>query len=372
MLTPIRTIVWRLSQYRSTRFTAEGLWFLCFTVAVGVAAINTGNNLFYLLLAMMLGIILISGIMAEYCLRQLEFSRHIPGVFFAHEPVTATIVVKNSKSRLPAFSLELFDVSDGRDLDRGLFVSQLLPGASRLLPYPIISAQRGWLKFDGVRVTTSFPFGLFLKKAYYPSEGRGLVCPAIKPISDEFLHDMLVAGQEHAVHQKGFGSDLYNLRLYCPGDDSRTIHWVTTARTSKLIVRETEAEHQRRATICLSLIAPDSHSTIFEEAVTFTASLLYRLASQGYSLKLIAGLDRSSFGQGEAHLLDLLRILALCERYSPASDNEAQAELFAETDGLSGGMFIIVKPWHEATVHDVDDGAIVINAAMLAGASHAH
>ena len=77
MLTHIRSIVRRLTHHRSTRLTSEGLQFLFFTVAVGVAAINTGNNLFYLLLAMMLSIILISGIVAESCLRRLEFHRAV-------------------------------------------------------------------------------------------------------------------------------------------------------------------------------------------------------------------------------------------------------------------------------------------------------
>ena len=63
----LRAIVRQLTAHRSTRFTPEGLQFLLFTLAVSVAAVNTGNNLFYLLLAMMLSIILISGIAAEQC-----------------------------------------------------------------------------------------------------------------------------------------------------------------------------------------------------------------------------------------------------------------------------------------------------------------
>jgi len=343
---------------------------LLFTLAVGVAAINTGNNLFYLLLAMMLSIILISGIMAEYSLRRLEFHRHLPDLMFANEPVTATLVVKNGKTRLPSFSLRLLDVSDGGDLDRRLAVDQLLPGASRLLSYPLVAARRGRLRVDGVRVTTSFPFGLFVKKAYYPLEGVTLVCPELKPLADALLEDLLVAGLEQAVHRRGYGNDLYNLRLYHPGDDSRTIHWVTTARTSKLTVRETEAEDQRRAAIRLSLVAPDSHDFVFEEAVNFTASLLHQLASRGYHLKLTAGSVRSSFGQGEAHLLDLLRILALCERHSPDADMEPQAELFTETEDPDNGMLIVVRPWHGAAISGNDAATYVIDAETLVGASH--
>jgi len=372
MLMPLRTLVRRLTQRRSTRFTPEGVYFLLFTCAVGVAAINTGNNLFYLLLAMMLSIILISGIVAEYCLRQLEFQRCLPDLFFANEPVMATLMVKNRKSRWPSFSLRFFDVCDGSDVDRRLAIGQLLPGSGRLLSYPIVCAKRGWLHLEGVRVATAFPFGLFLKKAYYPVKGMACVSPAIKPLSDRLLQDFLVAGQEYSVHRKGSGNDLYNLRLYQAGDDSRAIHWVSTARTSKLIVRETEAEDQRRVAIYLSLLAPDTHDAIFEEAVALTASLLHALAGRGYRLKLTVGSFQSSFGQGETHLLDLLRALALCERHVPNPHLLSSVDVSLEPEGDGPSGRIVITPWCGAVIPGLDDTVFLIDEETLAGASHAH
>lgn len=361
-----RAIVRRLTEHRSTRLTSEGLQFLLFTLAVGVAAINTGNNLFYLLLAMMLSIILISGVVAEHCLRRLDFHRHLPDLLFANQPITATLVVKNCKSRLPSFSLRVLDVSDGRDLDRGLAIRQLLPGASQLLSYPLIACRRGRLNLDGVRVATSFPFGLFVKKAYYPVDGTIVVCPELKPLADGILQDLLAAGYEHSVHRRGYGNDLYNLRLYHAGDDSRNIHWATTAKTSKLIVRETEAEDQRRATIHLSTIAPASHDALFEQAVTFTASLAHHLAGRGYHLRLVAGSHHSSFGQGETHLITLLRILALCERRTPDTDLGSQDALYTEgQDDAEDGALIAIRPWDGAEIQGAEGPALLIDASML-------
>lgn len=372
MLSRIRAIVRRFTYHRSTRLTSEGLQFLFFTMAVGIAAINTGNNLFYLLLSMMLSIILVSGIVAEYCLRGLAFHRHLPDLLFANELATATLVVKNRKSRFPSFSLSLFDVCEGQDIDRGLVIRELPPGASTLLSYPLVAARRGQLRLDGVRVTTSFPFGLFLKKAYFPIQGAAIVCPEIKPLADEALQDLLAAGQEHTAHRKGYGSDLYNLRLYQAGDDSRAIHWVTTARTSKLTIRETEAESQRRASIYLSMLAPDSHDTEFEEAVTYTASLVHHLTTRGYHLQLTTGSSRSSFGQGDAHLFDLLRMLALCERRAPHADIRPETEWFTEPQGAEdGGALIVVRPWGGAEVPIPVSPALLIDRETFLGASYA-
>jgi uncharacterized protein (DUF58 family) len=371
MLSRIRAVVRRFTYHRSTRLTSEGLQFLFFTMAVGIAAINTGNNLFYLLLSMMLSIVLVSGIVAEYCLRRLEFHRHLPDLLFANELATATLVVKNRKSRFPSFSLSLFDVCDGQDIDRGLVIRELRPGASKLLSYPLVAARRGRLRLDGVRVVTSFPFGLFLKKAYYPLEGQAVVCPEIRPLADDVLRDVLAAGQEHSAHRKGHGSDLYNLRLYQAGDDSRAIHWVTTARTSKLTVRETEAESQRRASIYLSLLAPDSYDTEFEEAVAYTVSLVHHLAVRGYHLQLTIGASRSPVGLGEAHLLDLLRMLALCERRAPHGEMRSETDQFTELQGTEdGGALIVVRPWRGAEVPSPTVPALMVDTETFLGASH--
>jgi uncharacterized protein (DUF58 family) len=360
----------RLTSYRSTRLTSEGVQFLFFTLAVGIAAVNTGNNLFYLLLAMMLSIILMSGFVAEHCLRRLEFHRHLPELLFVDEPVTATLVVKNCKARFPSFSLRICDVSHGSDIDRGLLIRQLLPGASQLLPYPLIATRRGHLQIEGIRVVTAFPFGLFVKKAYYPIEVRTLVCPAIKPLSDSLMQDIVTAGHEHSSHRRGHGNDLYNLRLYHPGDDSRNIHWTTTAKTSQLIVRETEAEDQRRVTIHLSTLAPESHNELFEEAVAMTASLVHHFANRGYVLCLVAGSFRSSYGQGDTHLIDLLRTLALCERRSPDEDSVPEEGLITEQQADDEGALIVVRPWDGAGIPGIAPPAILIDAATLAGASH--
>jgi uncharacterized protein (DUF58 family) len=167
------------------------------------------------------------------------------------------------------------------------------------------------------------------------------------------MREVLEAGLEGRAHRKGYGSDLYNLRLYQPGDDSRTIHWLTTARTSKLIVRETEEEGERRATIHLPLLAPDSHDALFEDAVALAASLVRHLTSRGYWLRLLVGSVCSPFGHGDAHQVELLRILALCERQTPS---KGKGMMSPATDPLwlpnrePGGTIIVVRAWCQAPI----------------------
>lgn len=351
--------------------TSEGAQFLLFTLAIGIAAINTGNNLFYLLLAMMLSLVLISGIAAEYCLRRLEFHRHLPDHLMVNEPTTATLVVKNRKSRLPSFSLKLFDVSDGRELDRGLEIHQLFPGAGRLMSYPLVATRRGRLRLEGVCVGTEFPFGLFKKHTFYPLEETVIVCPEIKPIDESLLRGLLTTGPEQSVPRRGHGNDLYNLRLYQAGDDSRKIHWATTARTSQLTVRETEAEDQRRAIVHLPTVAPVSHDALFEQAVSLTASIIQHLSHRGYMLQLIVGPSRSPFGQGDLHLMELFRMLALCERRSPLAESVVPGELPGGHLENEGGTLIAVQSWLGSGDIEPEHPTILINGEVITGASHA-
>jgi len=362
--------MWDKSRRRSIRLTSEGTRFLLFTFGIGLAAINTGNNLFYLLLAMMLSLIVISGLLSEHCLRRLEFRRHVPDLIMANEPTTLTLSVTNRNRHLPSFSLRLSDVVEGQDVDRGLAIRLLPPQSSVLLTYPLLATKRGWIRFEGIRVQTLFPFGLFLKKGFYSTEAHLLVSPPIKPLTLRFVDELVSEGQGESLPRRGDGSQLYNLRFYQPGDDSRAIHWMTTARTSQLTVRETESEDQRRITVVLSIVVPEECEPLFERSVTFVASLLWQLTERAYPVRLIVGKEDSGLGLGSAHLLAMLRLLALCERQPPETGDHDDPPLFTY-DG-EGSYTLAVVPWsNQAAPTKTMQADRVLHAAQLEELTHA-
>lgn len=346
------------SRNRSIRLTSEGTRFLLFTLAVGVAAINTGNNLFYLLLAMMLSLIVISGLLSEQCLRRIEIHRYLPDYLVANEPALVSLSIANRKGWLPSFSLRFMDVVEGKDIDRGLHVPHLPAQSSVLLSYPLLIARRGLYNLTGVRIVTPFPFGLFLKKALYRTEHVVLVGPALIPLSNDLRLELTGDGQGSALPQRGHGVDLYNLRLYQPGDDSRAIHWMSTARTAKLTVKETAVDEQRRVTLALSTIAPETHIEEFERAVSLMASLAVFLQEQAYAVRAIVGQEEIPVETGLDALGGLFRALALCQRCSPSDARAQIASLRARLDtGSLDELVIAVLPWSEASVVEACRGA---------------
>ncbi|MCC6967210.1 MAG: DUF58 domain-containing protein [Nitrospira sp.] len=343
----------RLSRYRAISVTTEGVRFLLLTLAVGIAAVNTGNNLFYLLLAMMLSLIVLSGLLSEQCVRRLEFHRHLPDTLFVNQPATATLWIANRKSHLPSISLRFLDIAAGQDHDCGIRLTHLAPGASTLRTYPLLIRRRGRYQIDGIRVVTPFPFGLFHKKAFYPQEASILVCPELIPLPPVQLQEIHAIGHEHALSRRGHGNSLYNLREFRPGDDSRAIHWMTTARTAKLMLKETEAEDQRIITLAVFTVAPDEEADRFERALSIAASLIDQLVNSGLRLRLLLGEQQELLAEGNESPLHLFHALALCER-RPVADSAAVQEALSQALARSqDGPALLLSSWADPALHGV-------------------
>jgi uncharacterized protein (DUF58 family) len=92
---------------RKLKFTREGKYFLGITLGVGFAAINTGNNLLYLLLGMMLSLIIVSGVMSELSLRTLTVKRRLPARAQVGRSHLVEIEVYNNKRRVPSYAIEV-------------------------------------------------------------------------------------------------------------------------------------------------------------------------------------------------------------------------------------------------------------------------
>nr|MBI3613977.1 DUF58 domain-containing protein [Nitrospirota bacterium] len=332
-------------RYRSIRLTQDGTRFVILTLAIGVAAINTGNNLLYLLLAMMLSLIVMSGILSEQCLRQLEIQRLLPQEAFANQPTTGGFSIANRKPRLPTFSLQVMDVIGSTAIDRGIHLLHLPPQAVTIQSYPLLISKRGLYRLDGIKLLTKFPFGLFVKAANLPLQDELVVYPEIRPLPESLVHDLTALGHEQSIPRRGPGVALYNLRSYQAGDESRTIHWRTSARQARLMVKETEAEDQRHVTLALPISVPEAEHARFEKAVALTASLIAFFHEQGYAISLLLGAIVIPHDSGRAHMHRLFRALALCQP-NPASTSAALSDpwlTLGERTG-QGDLTLLVRP----------------------------
>ena len=95
--TPLRWISYRM-EYRITR---QGWIYILGIVIVALAAINTGNNLLFLILACLIASILMSGILSSVTLAGVEMDLRLPQHIFARQTVRSVVELKNEKLTLP-------------------------------------------------------------------------------------------------------------------------------------------------------------------------------------------------------------------------------------------------------------------------------
>src|SRR5258708_14307157 len=97
---PRPTPAWR----RRLKITKMGWWYIGLTTGIGFAAINTGNNLLFLVLGLLLASIVVSGILSEQTLREVRVERRLPAGAAAGPPAPIRIMAPTGTKRAPPFS----------------------------------------------------------------------------------------------------------------------------------------------------------------------------------------------------------------------------------------------------------------------------
>src|SRR5215469_10937484 len=102
-----RVAVERLRESFDYDVTKAGIVYALVTLVIGIAALNTGNNLLYIVVAAMLGAIIISGYLSAVVLRYLELDIRLPDHVFAGRSVLGRVVVRNPRRVLQSLSIRV-------------------------------------------------------------------------------------------------------------------------------------------------------------------------------------------------------------------------------------------------------------------------
>jgi uncharacterized protein (DUF58 family) len=111
--------------------------------------------------------------------------------------------------------------------------------------------------------------------------------------------------------RRGNGTGLHALRPYRPGDDTRLVHWKTSARLGELVVKETEDEEGSSVRLVVEDPAPGTPSDAIEADLGYVASVAQHAIRRGARVELVTAEESSGVGGGEPHLDRILRLLAL-------------------------------------------------------------
>jgi uncharacterized protein (DUF58 family) len=233
---------------RKLKITREGKYFIGITFGVGIAAINTGNNLLYLLLGMLLSLIVVSSVMSELSLRRLTVVRRLPARAQVGRPHLVEIEVHNHKQRVPSYAIEIEDLRAGQPADKRCFFLKISPDSAQVAAYRRMPTRRGRDRHIGFRVATRFPFGLFEKSRELRSHGELIIYPAVDPVKLPPEQPGLRPGSDGAMG-RGIGDEILTVRPMRDGDDPREIYWRKSTVVGQLVLRERAKETQRHVTL---------------------------------------------------------------------------------------------------------------------------
>src|SRR5271163_3154270 len=113
-----RVVASRVREAMDYDVTRPGLIYILISVVIGIAAINTGNNLLYVVVAALLSAILVSGIASALVLRSLTLDVHFPEHVFAGRPLLARLLLRNTSSWLSSFSVRVVPAKRNHNKDR--------------------------------------------------------------------------------------------------------------------------------------------------------------------------------------------------------------------------------------------------------------
>jgi uncharacterized protein (DUF58 family) len=268
----------------AVEFTREGWIFVLLSLAIGAAAVNTGNNVLYFIFSLMLGMIVVSGMISRRLLQGLRPAIQFPDHMFAGVGNVCYVSVQNGKKRIPSLGIRfVVREKDFTSITRQFFY---VPPNDQVSGYArVLFPHRGVFNLRELELQTNLPFSFFLKIRRYFVEESIRVFPKIYKLSDEVI-SRFSEGLYRESPYRGEGQQLLHIRDYMHSDSRRRIHWKASAKAEKLLVKEYQKEQGRDLYLYFDCFAETQDETM-EIAISFLASLAFLFKEKEIDAKVV-------------------------------------------------------------------------------------
>jgi len=290
------------------RLTRIGTSFVIFTIVIGFAAINTGNNSLYIGLSFMLGCLLLSGIASQRGLKHLVVELDGIDEAWAMRPAHGRLRIINRSL--------IWNVRDvivtSEELAEPLCIP-IIQRRSEVVAHAMFRfRRRGLVHISRVDLYTRYPFGFFLKKRRPRLSGDVVVFPRL--LDDDVSRDRFrpIEGELHASNRIGAGTEIHSFRDYVRGDSLRRVHWKKSASLGRWIIKQTEVEASRSVHIVVDPFRPaDVSEETFEAMISEAATFLDDTLQRG--LEVAFSIPHVTLQSGRDNTASMFRSLALLE-----------------------------------------------------------
>lgn len=263
-----------------------------------MAAVNTGNNLLFLIVATMLGFMAMSGIFGLRNLQRLQLQLLLPDEIYPGVVTMATVQLA-SRGKLPHFLLTVH-------LQHAAATVPFLPrGESVRLQLPLTFAARGHGSIERLAVTSPFPVNFFVRSTIADIDCRYLVFPGPLPLPTTTVAEGETAAGDTVHRQQGGSGELEAISPYTGREPLKLVHWKLAARHDELLVKELQAEQGIPVTV-----DPDELPGGVEERLSRAAFLINSLMAEGRPVGLRLAGESLAPGISRNHRLTMLARLA--------------------------------------------------------------
>ena len=339
--TSLRWIAYQVD-YRLTR---DGTIYLAVVFVLILAAVNTGNNLLFLILACLLAGILISGVLSRVVLTGIDLRFDLPEHIFVEQPVLAEVELRNEKQAWPSFSLRVIGGSrrsPAEILTRPVFFPYIPRLSAVRQKVELRFPRRGIYRQDAFGIRTRFPFGFFEKTRQVNSDIQITVYPRVEP-TEQFYEVLPLLSGEMASFFRGRGHELHSLREYQSTDSARFVDWKVTAKSGRMMVREFAREDERRVMLVLDpFVGPPSadlgetaaadHAERFERAVSMAACIAWHFSEIHSVMQFRTDRFSTPMAPAGEIIYDALRELALIQPDASAAGGAFLDDLGSERE----------------------------------------
>jgi uncharacterized protein (DUF58 family) len=239
--------LWTDQRLRLT-LTRLGVQYLATLLVTGFFAVNSGNNLLYLVFSLMLGLFLVSGWVSRRAIQGLRLQAIEEGNIFARVKGGIRIRLQDDHPQRIR-GLEVHLELDRARVEPGFYGGGLRSDGAVLLVLHARPERRGWACVRQLEMRTRYPFG-FLEKAWrFPVEQDVLVLPHPRSTS---LRGESRGESRHFLPKPGFSSP-DGARPFRPGDALTQVHWKRTAQRGVPWIRTFEGEQPLGLRLSLDL-----------------------------------------------------------------------------------------------------------------------
>jgi uncharacterized protein (DUF58 family) len=275
-------------------------WCIAINAVIWFGISQVNHNLMALILACAsLSVLLVSMAAAFFTLRGIEIVRrpfdqlHVGTL--ANLPLECRNLKRHRRQTIVIIEKLLF--AQNRTVSS--VVATLEPGESRIVNRAVMPSARGAFMLDKIVIRSADPAGVYcLEKTVILPEAI-VVYPSVEPLENLDLSEgssLSTSLTSNPTNAAGYSQDFYGVREYHPSDGMRFIHWKSTARHNKLMVREFERRSQLTVAILIDGVGgtatPEAPALHLEATLIAAASICNYLSRKTCNLALGIGGER--------------------------------------------------------------------------------